>query len=103
MTIKVVLSPERMLEATKLKEIGGLLSGNLGTAIQLLPRFIAREDGSFVVEVVLDEDGDPIEFKNVEEASALVGEIGTKRLHSLAQKFMEVFKTALVNPPKGDG
>jgi len=100
--IKFVISSERFADVCTVTEYIGVLVGNLGAQMKVLPRMLVDSDGKYIVEVVLNEDGDPSEYKNLEKAEKIIDGIGLKRFEKLRSELTEAAKN-IVNPPKGGG
>lgn len=98
--IKFVISPERFAEACSLTEYVGILVGNIGSQMQALPKFLVDDKDKYVVEIVLDSEGDIAEVKNLAKANARMINISVPRFERLRKELTEAAKN-IVNPQSG--
>lgn len=98
--IKFVITPSRFVEACTMVEYIGVVVGNLGSQMSALPKMLVDENGKYIVEVSHNEDGDPIEWKNLKEANELLNGIGIKRFEKLKKELTEAARQ-IVNPQNG--
>jgi len=98
--IKFKVSTERFIEACTMTEYIGVVVGNLGSQMKALPKMLIDEKGEYVVKVTQNEDGDPIEFENMDKANLAMEGIGIKRFEKLRKELTEAAKN-IVNPPSG--
>lgn len=98
--VKFVISPARFIEACTVMEYVNILLGNMGGQMTALPKFLVDENNKYVVEVVHNEDGDPVEFKNLDLTNDYMNKIGINRFEKLRKELTEAAKN-IVNPPKG--
>ena len=95
--VKFKITAERFSEACGIFEYLAVLNGSKGTIIQISPRFIVDSEGKYIMDVVLDEEGDIKEFTNIEQAAKQLEGVTPKRLEKLIVEFTEAAK-GIVNP-----
>lgn len=100
--IKFVISAERFTDACTVLEYAGVVVGNLGRQMQVLPKMLVDDQGNYIVEIVHDSDGDIAEMKNMDKANKIMEGISVKRFEKLCKELTEAAKN-IVNPPKGGG
>lgn len=100
--IKFKITTERCLEAASVPEYIGAITGNIGAQMKILPKFLINDDGEYLVQVVLDDDGDILECKNLNAAMDRMNSLTPARFEKLRKEVAEAFKN-IVNPPKGEG
>lgn len=100
--VKFKITPSRFAEACNVYEYLACLSGDAGTTVKVMPRFVVDADGNYIIGVTHDDEGDIKEYTNVEAAVKAVFTITPKRLEKLKAEFMEAARN-IVNPPSGAG
>lgn len=100
--IKFRITPERVAEAASVIDYIGSLQGNIGSQMRLLPKLVIDKDGQYIVEIVHDEDGDILEFKNLDAANLLMDKITPARFEKLRGELQEALRN-MVNPTNGGG
>lgn len=100
--IKFKITPERLSIAATVPEYMGVVSGNVFYCMTLLPKLAVDHDGNYIVEVVLDNDGDILDLKNLDVANKIMEKITPKRLESLIPQLKEAVKN-IVDPLSGRG
>lgn len=117
--IKFVISGERFADACSVTDYLGVILGRMGNQFNILPRMIVAvgtheiknakgevlkvvQDGEYIVEVVLNDDGDIIETKYLDEAQRLLDKAGItpRRFEKLRKQLTEAARD-IVNPPSG--
>lgn len=98
--IKFVISSERFAEACTVTEYIGVVVGNLGAQMKVLPKMLVDKDNKYIVEIIHDEEGDIAEAKKIIEASAVLENISVTRFEKLRKELTEAAKS-IVNPPNG--
>lgn len=68
--------------------------------MKALPKMLVDEKGEYIVKVIYNEDGDPIEFQGLDIANPIMDGIGVKRFEKLRNELTEAAKN-IVNPPSG--
>jgi hypothetical protein len=96
--MKFKITPERVAECATISEYLGALNGNIGLMMLMLPKLAIDDKGNYIVDVVLDDDGDIVELKNIDEARGVLLKITPKRFKKLAEEISEAMKE-IVNPP----
>ena len=100
--MKFIFTAERIANTCSIYEYMGILSGNEGMVMSILPKMATDEVGEYIVKVVYDNDGDIKEYQNLGKAVEMLRRIPASKLKA----FMEQAKKAcneIVNPPKGSG
>ncbi len=100
--IKFKITPERFAEACNVIEYLNVSAKVKETVIRVAPRFILDDEGKYIMQVNLDEDGDITGYENADAAFLKMAGITPKRLERLVDEFAEAAK-AIVNPPKEGG
>jgi len=100
--IKFVISPERFADACTVTEYVGVVVGNLGSQMKVLPKMLVNDNGEYVIEIVHDSEGDIAELKNTKEANDMMENISVARFEKLRKELTEAAKN-IVNPQKGGG
>ena len=98
--IRFKISASRFADACTVTEYIGVAVGNMGQQMKALPKFLVDKDDKYIVEVVLDDDGDIAELKNLDEAMKIMDGITTKRFEKLRKELTEAARN-IVNPPSG--
>lgn len=100
--IKFVISGERFAQACTVTEYIGVVVGNIGSQMAVLPKMLVDDSGKYIVEIVHDLEGDIAEVKNLEKANALMNKLSVTRFEKLRKELTEAAKN-IVNPPNGGG
>lgn len=100
--IKFVISAERFAQACTVMEYLGVVVGNIGSQMAVLPKMLVDEKGNYIVEVIHDSEGDIAEAKNIEKANAMLNKLSVTRFEKLRKELTEAAKN-IVNPPNGGG
>lgn len=119
--IKFKISGERFADACSVTDYLGVILGRMGNQFNILPRMIVANgehkirdtkgeilktvlDGEYIVEVVLNEDGDILETKYLDEAQRMLDAAGItpRRFEKLRKELTEAARN-IVNPPNGGG
>jgi len=100
--IKFKISAERFADACTVTEYVGIVVGNLGQQMRVLPKMLIDEQGEYIVEIIHDSEGDIAELKNMDKANTIMNGISVKRFEKLCKELTEAAKN-IVNPPKGGG
>jgi hypothetical protein len=74
--------------------------GDLNTIQLIAPRFMVDENDEYIINVILDNDGDIEKYENEDRAFSNMGKITPKRLRKLVDEFTEAARS-IVNPPSG--
>ena len=123
--IKFVISAERFADACSVPDYLGVLMGRMGNQMNVLPRMVVAvgehkiikkatakgavdevlkvvQDGEYIVEIVVNDDGDIVETKYLDEANRMMDEAGItpRRFTKLREQLSEAAKN-IVNPPSG--
>ena len=88
------------MEVCTVPEYLGVFVGSLHAQMAVLPRMLTDDKGKYIIEVKHNEDGDPIEYKNVAKAEAIMNKIGIPRFEKLRKELTEAARN-IVNPPNG--
>lgn len=97
---KFVISPQRFTEVCTVPEYLGVFVGSIAAQMAVLPRMLVDEKGKYIIEVIHNEDGDPVEYKNVQKAEKIMDKIGIPRFEKLRNELTEAARN-IVNPPNG--
>ena len=100
--IKFVITPARFADACTVSEYIGVVVGNIGSQMRVLPKMIANDDGSYLVKITHDEDGDIASMEGLDEAMKRIEGISARRFEKLRGELTEAAKS-IVNPPNGGG
>jgi hypothetical protein len=98
--IKFKISAERFADACTVTEYIGVVVGNLGQQMRVLPKMLVDDNDSYIVEIVHDSEGDISELKNMDLANEIMNKVSVKRFEKLCKELTEASKN-IVNPPKG--
>jgi hypothetical protein len=99
--IRFVITSQRFIEACTVTEYIGVLVGSMAAQMAVLPRMLVDDKGNYIVQITHNEDGDPVEYKNVSKAEKIMDKIGVPRFEKLRKELTEAAK-GIVNPPTGD-
>lgn len=100
--MKFVISAERFADACTVTEYLGVVVGNIASQMKVLPKMLVDDNGNYIIEVILDSDGDVTETKNIEIANGMMEKISVRRFEKLRKELTEAARN-IVNPPNGRG
>lgn len=97
MAIKFNITPGRIAESCNITEYLLISNGHKETIIRVLPRFVLGDDGKYIVEVKVDDEGDIISHEGLNKAFVRMSAVTPKRLDKLTAEFDKAVKE-IVNP-----
>jgi hypothetical protein len=99
--LRFLISAERFAEACTVTEYIGVIIGNVGSQMAVLPKMLVDENGKYIVEIVHDAEGDILEARNMDVANKRLNSLSVTRFEKLRKQLTEAAKN-IVNPPKGE-